>query len=51
MYSSDFGQTFTSINLPPEIMRFDIYNIALHPTNPDIIFVPTGSGGVAYFGG
>jgi photosystem II stability/assembly factor-like uncharacterized protein len=47
-YTDDFGNTFTSINLPPEIMRFDIYNIAPHPVDPDILFLPTGSGGVAY---
>jgi len=47
-YTENFGQSFTQINLPPEIMRFDIYNIAIHPTDPNILFVPTGSGGIAY---
>lgn len=47
-YTNDIGNTFYKISLPDEIMRFDLYNIAPHPNSPEIIFLPTGSGGVAY---
>jgi photosystem II stability/assembly factor-like uncharacterized protein len=47
-YSGNYGLSFTGIKLPPEILRFDICNIAVHPTDPNILFVPTGSGGIAY---
>jgi photosystem II stability/assembly factor-like uncharacterized protein len=47
-YTNDKGGSFHSINLPSEIMRFDLWNLAPHPNQSSTIFLPTGSGGVAY---
>ncbi|MGA1871782.1 MAG: choice-of-anchor D domain-containing protein [bacterium] len=47
-YTDNVGKSFYQINLPEEIMRFDLWNIAPHPDNSNVIFLPTGSGGVAF---
>ncbi|MEA1987358.1 MAG: T9SS type A sorting domain-containing protein [Candidatus Marinimicrobia bacterium] len=46
--TDDIGNNFYSINLPDEIRRFDLSNIQSSPDNPSELFLPTGSGGVAY---
>lgn len=47
-YTDNKGTSFQQINLPEEIMRFDLWNITPYPGQPSTIFLPTGSGGVAY---
>ncbi len=46
--TQDEIKTFYAINFPPEIVHFDLYNVAPHPDNEDVLYIPSGSGGVAY---
>ena len=47
-YTSDKGNTFVMIKLPDEIRANDMYDIAIHPANPNILYLPTRAGGIAY---
>ncbi len=48
-FTKNGGLSFRSIDLPPGEMTFlDFTNIAVHPSNPDILFLPLRAGGIAY---
>lgn len=48
-FTKNGGLSFRSIDPPPGEMSFmDFTNIAVHPSSPDILFLPLRAGGIAY---
>ncbi|MCG8699609.1 MAG: putative Ig domain-containing protein, partial [Bacteroidales bacterium] len=46
--TNDNGASLDEITCPPEILRFDLYNVYEQNNNTDKIFLPTGANGIAF---